>query len=182
MSSLYVGSVVVLISVVERERYTRNGTTRSVFSGTGTSTACSERFSPKSGWVCEFVCASVSNGKPGRGDNGKQEGGHRETQKAREFRSHTTTHKACTRMYACTPCMCLPHVCTLCVCSMFALYICTLCMYSMYILYVCTPCLCRERALRQIAEAAVRAVWARERHAPTPIAASSSSFSDPEHP
>ena len=53
------------------------------------------------------------------------------------------------------------------------------CMYSMYVLYVCTLCMCRERAFQQIAEAAVRAVWAHERVAPTPIAASSSSFSGP---
>ena len=38
---------------------------------------------------------------------------------------------------------------------------------------------CRERAFQQIAEAAVKAVWAHERVAPTPIAASSSSFSGP---
>ena len=47
------------------------------------------------------------------------------------------------------------------------------------VLYVCTLCMCRERAFQQIAEAAVRAVWAHERVAPTPIAASSSSFSGP---
>ena len=52
-------------------------------------------------------------------------------------------------------------------------------MYCMHVLYVCTLCMCRERAFQPIAEAAVRAVWAHERVALTPIAASSSSFSGP---
>ena len=40
---------------------------------------------------------------------------------AREFRSHTTTHKTYTCMCACTLCMYVLYVCTLCTCSMFAL-------------------------------------------------------------
>ena len=63
--------------------------------------------------------------------------------------------------------------------SMYVLYVRALCLHSMHILYVCTLCPCRERAFQQIAEAAVRAVWAHECVAPTPIAARSSSFSGP---
>ena len=132
----------VLISVVERERYTRNGTTRSVFSGTGTSTACSERFSPKSGWVCEPVCASVSNGKPVRGNNGNQEGGGTVKLKKQESSVHIQPHTrrvhVCMHvLHACVYPMYVLYVCALCLHSIYAHCVCTLCIYSMYVLHAC---------------------------------------------
>ena len=94
---------------------------------------------------------------------------------------HTRRIHVCMHvLYVCMYSMYVLYVCALCLHSIYVLYVCTLCMYSMYVLYVCTLCMCREQAFQQIAEAAVRAVWAHERVAPTPIAASSSSFSGPD--
>ena len=91
--------------------------------------------------------------------------------KKQESAVHTPPHTR--RIHVCM------HVLYVCIYSMYVLYVRALCLHSMCILYVCTLCLCRERAFQQIAEAAVRAVWAHECVAPTPTAARSSSFSGP---